>query len=180
MIGRILAPNVALIGFMASGKTTVGEVLAARWGLPFHDVDLLVELAEGMSVAEIFAHRGEAHFREVEGMIFRGLCEQQGIVIGCGGGTLIDPLNRASLATRCFAVWLRASAGEILRRIEQGGPARPLLHGADPAIVVPQLLQAREGLYAGSDLVVETDGRSVEQIVAEICAHAGFPVGPPP
>jgi len=165
----IAGRNVALIGFMASGKTSVGEALSVRTGLPFRDVDGLIEGMEGATIAEIFATRGEAYFREREGALFRGLCEGQDQIIGCGGGTLMDPRNRTALVTRCVAVWLRASAAETIRRIETpGAPMRPLVKGADPRIIVPSLLRAREGLYQGAELLVDTDGRTIEEITEEI------------
>jgi shikimate kinase len=169
-------PNIALVGFMASGKSSVGQVLGSRTGLPFRDVDHLVEEAEGMSVGEIFALRGEPHFREAEGDLFRRLCAGEGQIIGCGGGTLIDPRNRAALRARCVAIWLRASAGELIRRLETTrGDARPLLAGGEPRLVVPSLLPAREGLYRGADISIETDGRGVEEIASEIIQRLSLP-----
>ncbi len=170
-------PNIALIGFMASGKTSVGQALSARTGLLFHDVDQLVERAERMPVAEIFATRGEPYFREVEGRLFRALCEGKGQIIGCGGGTLLDPRNRAALRTRCVAIWLKASAEELIRRLDASGTsARPLLGGSEPAVIVPPLLSAREGIYSRADFPIETDGRSVGEIAAEIARRLALPL----
>ena len=168
--------NIALVGFMGAGKSSVGEALSRRTGLPFRDVDHLVEGAEGMPVAQIFALRGEAHFREEEGRLFRALCEGEGQIIGCGGGTLIDPRNRAALRARCVTVWLKASAFELIRRLERGGAdVRPLLKGGDPRVVVPALLSAREGFYQGADLPVETEGRTVADIAEEIIRLLSLP-----
>ena len=173
----IAGRNVALIGFMASGKTSVGEALSLRTGLPFRDVDGLIERMEGATIAEIFATRGEPHFREREGVLFRELCDGQDQIIGCGGGTLMDPRNRAALMTRCVAVWLRASVAETIRRIETpGAPVRPLVKGTDSRIIVPSLLRAREGLYEGADLLVETDGRTIEEITEEIRLALALPL----
>jgi shikimate kinase len=169
-------PNIALIGFMAVGKTSVGQVLSVRCGMPFRDVDQLVEEGERASIAEIFALRGEQYFREVEGRIFRALCAGEGQIIGCGGGTLLDPLNRAALRSRCVVVWLRASAQEVIRRLAASGvDARPLLKGNEPRIVVPPLLSAREDLYRGADLPIETEGRSAAEIAAEIAQILSLP-----
>jgi shikimate kinase len=168
--------NIALIGFMAAGKSSVGQALSFRTGLPFRDVDLLIEESEGMTIGEIFAARGESHFREVEGRIFRGLCAGEGQIIGCGGGTLLDPLNRAALRTRCVTVWLKASPGELVRRLDASGrDARPLLKGADAGLIVPSLLAAREGLYQGADLPIETEGRSIDLIAEEIAHLLALP-----
>ncbi len=174
-------PNIALIGFMGAGKSSVGRDLGARKGMPFLDLDGIIEENEALPIAEIFAARGEPYFREIEGLLFRRLCEGVGQIIGCGGGTLIDPRNRAVLEARCFSVWLRASVPEILRRIEsEAAPVRPLIRGADPRIVVPALLRAREGAYRGADLVIDTDGRSVEEISLAIRAALPFPFRGPP
>ena len=100
-------PNIALVGFMASGKSSVGHALGEMTGLPFRDVDRLVEEAERLTVPEIFGLLGEPYFREVEGRLFRTLCEGEGQIIGCGGGTLLDPRNRAALRAHCVAIWLR-------------------------------------------------------------------------
>ena len=168
--------NIALVGFMAAGKTSVGLLLSARTRIPFVDVDRCVEEAEGKSVAEIFAMKGEAYFREAEGTIFRTLCEGSGRIIGCGGGTLIDPRNRAALVDGCFAVWLRVSAEEVLERISRpDAPIRPLVEGS-PRLVVPRLLQARESLYGIADLVIETAGRAIDQIAEEIRVALSIPL----
>ena len=177
MIG---AANIALIGFMGSGKTSVGETLAAMTGMPFMDVDRLVEREEGMSVAEIFVRRSESAFRLREGTVFRQVCEGTGQIIACGGGTLIDPLNRIALQSRCVGVWLRTSIPQILDRIgsrEEGG--RPLLRGGAPEVIVPKLLAAREGLYQEADLVIDTDGRGVLEIADEIRRALSLPLRPP-
>lgn len=168
--------NIALIGFMAAGKTSVGKRLAERTGLPFFDIDRIVEEIEGASVADIFARRGEAYFREREGLVFRQICEGANQIIACGGGTVIDERNRECIEHRCHAVWLRASAGAVLQRIaEPGAPIRPLVREVDPGIVVPELMRRREALYAGADLVIETDGRSIEEIALEIQMRLGLP-----
>lgn len=168
--------NIALIGFMAAGKTSVGLLLSARTGIPFVDVDRCVEEAEGMTVAEVFASRGESHFREAEGAIFRTLCEGSGRIIACGGGTLIDPRNRATLLEGCFSIWLRVSSEEVLARMARPeAPDRPLVVGS-PGLIVPRLLQAREGLYTLADLVIEAKGRGVDDIAEEIRLSLALPL----
>ncbi|MDM7915258.1 MAG: shikimate kinase [Candidatus Eisenbacteria bacterium] len=169
--------NVALIGFMASGKTSVGRALSALTHMPFADVDEQVERREGRSVAEIFAERGEPYFRERESEVLEALCEEEGWILGCGGGTLLDPRNRLRIQARCVAVWLRASSDELLRRLEsRPEQTRPLLAGRDPRIVVPGLLQAREGLYGEAALTVETEGRTVASIAEELAIQLGLPL----
>jgi shikimate kinase len=177
MIGDYLVRNIALIGFMGSGKTSVGRELARRVGFVFCDLDERIESAEGMSVSEIFASRGEGSFRERERAIFSELCAGEGQVIACGGGTFLDPRNREVARPHCLTIWLRAPAEEIVKRVTRpSAPKRPLLEGADPAEVIPVLLRAREGTYEGADLVVETQGRSVGDVAEEIRTALGLPL----
>lgn len=165
------AANIALIGFMAAGKSSVGRLLGERLGRPFIDVDDEIERAESLTVADIFARHGEGYFRDREGEVFRRVAEGMGLIIGLGGGTLLDPRNRAVLLARCATVWLKASAQEVIRRMAlPDAPERPLVQGGEPGIVVPRLLGVREPLYRGADLIVDTDGKSIDAICDEIIA----------
>lgn len=169
------APNLALIGFMGSGKTSVGRALGLRTGLVFRDLDAILEAQEGMSVEAIFRDHGESYFRAKEAAAFQRLCAGIHQIIGCGGGTLLDAGNRAMLRSRCYSIWLRASFAEILRRVEMpGAPARPLVAGEARTGVVRELLRQRLPLYEGADLVVDTDGRAIEQVVDEILDRTGI------
>jgi len=169
--------NIALIGFMAAGKTSVGISLSRRTGLPFVDIDAIIEASEGRTIAEVFAAKGEAHFRDAEGMVFRGFCAGTCRIIGCGGGTLIDPRNRAAMQDGCFAVWLRVSAEGVLERIARpGAPVRPLIEGTPPGLIVPKLLRAREVFYSDADLVIDTEGRDVEEVAEEIRRLLALPL----
>lgn len=169
--------NLALVGFMTAGKTQVGGALASLTGLAFVDVDAVVEGLEGMPVHRIFSEKGEPHFRRMEAAVLRDLCRGTGTIIGCGGGTVLAEENRALLAARCVTVWLRVSRDEVLRRLDgPGSPRRPLLEGLDPEATVARLMPARDPLYRGADIEVETDGRTVEAIAREITLRLGLPV----
>ncbi len=171
----LLDRNIALIGFMAAGKTQVGAALSRRSGLPFVDVDALVESLEQAPVHRIFREKGEAYFRRLETIVLRNLCEGSGAIIGCGGGTVLAEENRRMLHERCILVWLRVSGGEVLDRLARpDSPRRPVLEGLDPARVVPDLLRAREPWYEEADFKIETDGRSVEDIAEEISLRLGL------
>ncbi|MBD3161399.1 MAG: shikimate kinase [Candidatus Eisenbacteria bacterium] len=179
MTPSLPAPNLALIGFMGSGKTSVGRALGGRIGLRFFDLDEILEAQEGMSVEGIFRARGEPYFRARETALFGRLCGGRDQIIGCGGGTLLDPGNRTLLRDRCYSIWLRASLAEILRRVEApGAPVRPLLLGSERDRVVRDLLHRRQPLYERADLVVDTDAREVEQVVEEILDRTGIREGP--
>lgn len=171
----VLERNIALIGFMTAGKSQVGLALAARTGLPFHDVDALIEGVEGRPVHRIFETDGEPYFRRLEARILAELCAGSGQIIGCGGGTVLAEENRRLLEARCVRVWLRVSASSVLARLEQpDSPRRPLLENRETGLVVPELLRQREAFYAESDELVETDGRAVSEIAEEIALRLGL------
>jgi shikimate kinase len=169
--------NLALIGFMTAGKTQVGAALSRLTGLAFVDVDEVVEGLEGMPVHRIFAEKAEPYFRRMEAAVLGDLCRGTGTIIGCGGGTVLVEENRVLLASRCVTVWLRVSRDEVLRRLEEPeSPRRPLLEGFDLEETVSRLMPARDPLYRGADLEVETDGKTVEAIAREIALRLGLPV----
>lgn len=160
---------IALIGFMGAGKTAVGEALAARLGYRFVDVDRLAEARAGKTVAEIFAAHGEAHFRGLEKALVREWAGREGVVLAPGGGAVLDAESRALLLSSCRVVWLRVSGAEVLRRLRPGGRVeRPLLEGGPPHEGVSQLLREREEFYALAPLQVDTERKSVEQVVEEV------------
>lgn len=167
--------NIALIGFMTAGKTRVGGAIAERTGLPFHDIDLIIEGIERAPVHAIFAQQGEAYFRQLETRVLSDLCDGAGQIIGCGGGTVLSEENREILRRRCVRVWLRVSAPQVVRRLEQPeSPRRPLLENRDLDLFVPELLGQREVFYADAEIRVETDGRAIEEIAEEVVARLGL------
>jgi shikimate kinase len=170
--------NLALVGFMTAGKTQVGQVISRRTGMPLVDIDLLICDLEKQTVHEIFRTRGEPYFRQIESRLLGQLCEGRGQVISCGGGTVLMPANRELLRARCVTVWLRVSREIVLRRLEDpSAPRRPLLEGLEPEGLVHQLLLQREPLYAQSDVVIDTDGRTVEEVADAIVLELGIPTG---
>jgi len=179
--GWLETKNIALLGFMTAGKTQVGLALAGRTGLPFRDVDALIEGLEREPIHRIFQLHGEPYFRALESRVLSELCAGSGQILSCGGGTVLAPENRQRLRERCVSIWLGVSPDEALRRL--GGPdspRRPLLEGRDVTQIVPDLMRQREVLYAqtvaGEDfgLKVETDGRSIEEVAKEIALRLGL------
>ena len=167
--------NIALIGFMAAGKTQVGIRLGERTGMPFIDIDLLIVQLEQRSVEEIFREKGEPYFRTVEARLLEELCRGNNQVISCGGGTILAEENRRTLRHRCETVWLRVSESQVLHRLEDPtAPRRPLLEGLDAGHVVHDLLKKREPFYAQADHVIETDGRTVDAVAEEIVVRLGL------
>jgi shikimate kinase / 3-dehydroquinate synthase len=162
--------SVVLTGFMGTGKSSVGRLLAAMSGRTFVDTDELIAQRAGKPVAAIFAGEGEAAFRAQEAALVRELANRSGLVIATGGGMLVDSENAAALEAGNAVFCLQASPEEIVRRLEHDGGARPLLAGSQPAARVAALLAQREEAYARF-APVETEGRAPEEIAAEIAAR---------
>jgi len=159
--------SVVLIGFMAAGKTAVGRSLAERLGFEFCDTDAMVTGEAGASVPQIFLDRGEAEFREMERTAVARAAARPHRVIACGGGAILSVRNYGVLKGAGPIVYLRTSVEELIVRLGEG-EGRPLLRG-DPAETVPRLLAERAPAYeAAADTIVDTDGRSPEDVAAEI------------
>ena len=159
-------PRVVLVGPMGAGKSTVGRVLARRWGVEVRDTDHDVERAAGKPVAEIFVDEGEARFRALEkAAVAEALATHDG-VLSLGGGAVLDPDTQALLAGHTV-VFLRVGLADAVKRVGLG-TGRPLLLGNVRARV-RQLLEERTPVYeAVATRVVDTDGRSPEQVADEI------------
>lgn len=139
---------------MGVGKSTVGRRLAARLGLPFRDGDVEIEAAAGMSIAEIFAERGEAEFRAGEARVMRRLLEGPPVVLATGGGAVLNPGTQALLKTHAVTVWLRAELAVIAERVLRRD-TRPLLRGRDPLEALSALAEARYPIYGEADVMVD-------------------------
>jgi shikimate kinase len=158
--------NLVLTGFMGTGKTTVGRILADGLGRPFLDMDALIEARAGKPVARIFAEDGESEFRRMEAELCEELGRRRGLVIATGGGTLVDSGNRAALAVSSTLVCLNAGIEEILRRVGESTD-RPML-GSDPRADVHRLLAHRQAAYATIPWQVETTGRSAHEVADQV------------
>lgn len=165
--------RVLLVGFMASGKTSVGVALARALGWSFHDVDAAVEAEEGRSVARIFAESGEAHFRSAEARVAQRLLALDRVVLGSGGGWAAVPGRLDALPTGTLSVWLKVSPEEAVRRAGARPGARPLLDVSDPLAAARRLAGERAPLYARCALEVDTEGRTVEDVAARIVEWMG-------
>ena len=164
---------ITLTGFMGSGKTTVGEVLADFLGCPFYDLDALVVKKAGRSIPEIFADGGEAAFRTLEAKVLRQAVEKYAestAILSLGGGTLGTPASARLVAEKTTCIYLRASVDTLAARLAPEAAGRPLLRGApDLRERIASLLAGREDVYASTaHVTVDTDGLSPEQIADEI------------
>jgi len=177
---RLGRRNLVLVGFMGTGKTVVGQLLAERLNRRFCDIDQEVERSVGMSVAQLFACRGEAAFRDMEEQVVERLAGQGDLVVATGGGTLLRPTNRQRLQASGLLVALTARPEVILRRVggAEAGRSRPLLDVPDPAGRIADLLREREPLYAVAAFAVDTSDRSPAEVAeAVLCDLAGSGVG---
>jgi len=161
--------NIILTGFMGTGKTTVGRLLAARLGRDFVDSDDLIVARAGKPVADIFRDEGEERFRAWEADAAAELAGRRGLVIATGGRLMLDAANAAALGATGPVFCLSASVGEILARVAVGGAARPLLAGDDAAARVAALQRQRAVGYARFR-PVDTDGRSPAAVADDIAA----------
>ena len=157
-----------LVGFMGSGKTTVGRELAAKLGWSFVDFDDAVTSSAGMSVAEIFRVHGEDHFRALEAEAGRRLLERKRVVLAAGGGWAAAPGRLEGVPAGTATFWLRVSPDEAIRRARDQPGLRPLLVGDDASDRAARLLAEREPRYARAAFAVDTDGRSVDDVTTEI------------
>jgi shikimate kinase len=161
--------HILIVGFMGAGKSTVGRLVSDRLGIPFVDLDELVEETEGLTVAQIWSESGEAAFRAAESTVLASLTEAVPTVVACGGGVVLADGNRALLGSLGHVVYLTVSAEEALARVG-GADSRPLLAGGG-AVVAQQLLEARESLYrVVADAVVPTTGRAPDEVARDVVA----------
>lgn len=162
--------NVVLIGFMGTGKTSSGRMLAAKLGSAFIDMDQQIEAESGMSIPEIFSQRGEAYFREQERQLVDRLAARRNAVISTGGGTVKDPANMARFRESGVIICLSASVDAVLIRTSHRG-SRPVLDQADQGDrrqAVARLMAERQALYQQADYTVDTSDLSPLQVVEVI------------
>jgi shikimate kinase len=156
--------KIYLVGFMASGKTTIGRALASRLGWQFEDVDALIEQRERRTIAEIFATHGETYFRGVEREILRLIQPLRHVVVATGGGTFTDPDNRALITLDGLSVWIDVPLSDLIHRIPLDG-RRPLAaNRAD----LERLYVARADVYRLAQVRVAAGPGSVQAVVDRI------------
>jgi shikimate kinase len=157
-------PNIIITGFMGTGKTTVGRLLATQLGYDFVDTDELIVAQSGQTVEEIFREKGEKVFREMEQAVALELSKKEGLVIATGGGTMLDPSNAAVLGKRGRVFCLVARPEDIMERLEGDREiARPLLDGPDPMARLLEIMRKREEGYARFPQLM-TSGKSPEEL----------------
>lgn len=166
--------NLVLIGYRGTGKSTIGQVLAARLGRPLISTDAEIVKRAGRTIPEIVTLHGWEHFRDLESQVCQELAGRTDLVIDTGGGAILRPENVEALRKSGKLVWLTASVPTITGRIGRD-TQRPSLTGAKSFIdEIEEVLRERQPKYqAAAHHVVSTDGRSVEQIAEHILAACG-------
>lgn len=158
-------PNIILTGFMATGKTVTGKMLAEQLGYEFVDTDELIVKRIGMSIDEIFDKKGEPAFRLMERELAQELGEKEGLVVSTGGGLMLDPVNVAALSRRGGRVFcLVATPEEIFNRVSNDKRVnRPLLNVHDPMQHIVKIMKQREEGYGRFPQIV-TSGKTPDEV----------------
>jgi shikimate kinase len=163
--------NLVLIGFMGSGKSSIGRLVAQKLGFQFVDTDALVVERSGSEIAAIFARDGEEHFRELETAALESLVPRNRCVMATGGGIILQEKNRALLRELGLVVWLTASEDVIFDRVSRNSK-RPLLQTANPRETVAKLFAARRAFYEEAaqftlDTSTLSHAEAAEAVIAE-------------
>ncbi len=160
--------RVLLVGFMASGKTSVGRELASRLGWEFEDFDTVIEARAGKSVSQIFTEDGEAEFRRLESGVAEELLTRSNAVMASGGGWPAQPGSWKMVTEDTMSVWLQVSPAVAVRRASLEGPTRPLLEGGDVTDRAKALLLAREASYRRAQYALDSEQYGPLELASEI------------
>lgn len=161
--------SVALIGFMGTGKTAVGKLLAGKLGRRFIELDDLIERKAGKSISEIFKHDGEIAFRELEIEAVKDIAGTKKAVIACGGGVVLNKINMDRLKKECIVVYLTASAGIILKRLSGDAGRRPLLAVPNRLDRIREMSRSRQPYYRqAADIIINTSRLSAKLVAMRI------------
>lgn len=173
--------NIYLVGFMGTGKTSVGRHLAMEKNRPksrglascsrsqwnFIDLDELIELQQQRRIVDIFAQEGEPYFRKIEKKLLKQVSTQNKFVVACGGGVVLDKTNIKLMKKSGILICLCASCDQILKRVSSNA-LRPILNVANPKERIELLLKMRAPYYQQADYAIDTSDLSVKQVVSKI------------
>lgn len=162
--------NIVLTGFMGTGKTVVGRLLARRLKREFIDTDAEIERLTGKTIVQIFARDGVVRFRSEEELLVKKLAGRTGLVISTGGGMVLNPANIKRLKENGVLIALSASPGVIYNRVKNK-KNRPLLMQDDMKQRIEEILQERENAYKAAEITINTDNASILEIVDEITRY---------
>ena len=159
--------NLALIGFMGTGKSSVGRLVAEQLHFDHLDTDEMIQLCTGRTIADIFERDGETAFRKLEQQVVQELATRKRTVISTGGGLPTVAANLASLKTHALTICLWASPEKIWDRV-RNQTHRPLLCGPTPRLKISELLVTREPFYRQADVLINTDLRSPREVAQQV------------
>ena len=163
--------NIYLVGFMASGKTTLGGQLAELLGMHYIDMDEYVEQQTGKTIRQIFVTQGEEHFRKLENEILLELINKDGLVVATGGGSPCFYNNMEAMNAKGITVYIKVSVAELVNRLADSKIDRPLLWGKsvdELTAYINEMLRLRDPFYSTAKLIITSDEPSAEAIAAEI------------
>ena len=161
--------NIALIGYMGTGKTAVGRALAERQGKEFIEMDSLIEQKAGKSIPDIFSQDGEIAFRELEIAVAREVASRNDVVIACGGGLVLNQINVDRLRENAVMVCLTAGPDVILQRVSGEAGQRPLLEVENPERTIAEMLSFRQPFYQrAADITIDTSKLDVGSVAGQI------------
>jgi XRE family transcriptional regulator, aerobic/anaerobic benzoate catabolism transcriptional regulator len=161
-------PRVALVGLRGAGKSTLGPPLARALGVPFRELDALIEEAAGLPLGQIFEIHGERYFRRLEREVLARLIASGPAVIATGGGLVTDPETWGLVRATCTTVWLSAAPEDHYSRVLAQGDRRPMAGKADAMAELKALLTARKPLYGMADLSVDTSRHPPRQTLRQV------------
>jgi len=161
--------NIALIGFMGTGKTVVGGTLAKKLNRRFVELDSLIKQKARKSIPEIFQQDGEIAFRELEIEVTKDVSQGKNLVIACGGGVVLNKINIDRLREEAIIVYLTASPRVILKRTSTDENERPLLRRTDKALHIQELLRFRKPFYErAADIKIDASKLGIDSVVEQI------------
>src|ERR1035437_6288211 len=159
--------NIILVGFMGTGKTTIGRALADQLKRDFIDMDIELEVRAGKPIPRVFAEDGEPLFRRMERDLVVELSRRSNLVIAAGGGLVLNPDNIRDFSATGHIICLKATSDEILRRVS-GSDHRPLLAQGNKAERIRNLLQQRQHFYDAIPCQVDTTGKTLNEVVTRV------------
>jgi len=160
--------RIALIGLRGAGKSTVGRLLSEKLGIPFFELDRLVEQASGVSLSMIFDLYGQPGFRRFERQCLDDLLRSHSrFVVATGGSLVLEPVTYRTLLSSCYTMWLQAKPEQHMARVVAQGDMRPMAHNPEAMSDLQRILAEREQLYRQADAKIDTSKRSADQVVVD-------------